>query len=56
MLGVLRENPGITQQELSARTGMSFIGIVRLMKEMRERDVLVREGARKNGTWKVIGK
>lgn len=56
VLGVLRENPEITQQELSARTGMSFISIVRIMKEMRERGVLVREGARKNGTWKVIGK
>lgn len=56
VLGVLRENPGITQQELSERTGLSLIGIVRLMKDMRERGVLVREGARKNGTWKVVGR
>ena len=54
VIDVVRDNPTITQQELLEITGISMGTIKRIMPRLQKKGVLIREGNRRAGQWKVI--
>lgn len=53
ILGILRENPSITLDEVAEKIGKSPRTVKAAVKSMRERGALERVGGKKNGSWKV---
>ena len=54
VIDVVRDNPTITQQGLLEITGISMGTIKRIMPRLQKKGVLIREGNRRVGQWKVI--
>lgn len=54
LLLLIQQNPCIRQTQLAEKTGFSLSTVKRLMKRMQERKLILHEGARKNGDWKLI--
>ena len=54
VIDVVRDNPTITQQELLEITGISMGTIKRIMPRLQKKGVLIREGNRRVGQWKVV--
>ena len=54
ILDTIKENPYITQTELSEKIGIARKNIISNMKKMQDAGILVRHGADKNGWWEVI--
>lgn len=54
ILDAIKENPHITQTELSEKIGIARKNIISNMKKMQDAGILVRHGADKNGWWEVI--
>lgn len=52
---IIRLLPKASQREIVQKTGFSRAKVQRIMKKMIENKVIYREGARKNGIWKVSG-
>ena len=52
---IIRLLPKASQREIAQKTGFSRAKVQRIMKKMIENKVIYREGARKNGIWKVFG-
>lgn len=53
ILDVIKENPFVTQEDLSLIIGLSRKSIIQNMKKMQERGLIRRVGADKNGYWKI---
>ena len=53
ILLLLRENPSVTQNELSEIMGKSRRSIQMIMKELIEEGVVERGGSKKVGSWMV---
>ncbi|MBQ5434376.1 MAG: Fic family protein [Treponema sp.] len=53
ILELIKENPHITQNELTQAVGIARKNIVSNMKKLQEAGLLVRHGADKNGWWEV---
>ena len=53
ILNLIKENPFITQEELSEFVGISRKSIISNMKKLQESGLLKRIGADKNGYWQV---
>lgn len=53
ILNLIKENPFITQEELSEIVGISRKSIISNMKKLQENGLLKRIGADKNGYWQV---
>lgn len=53
ILYFIKENPFITQEELSKFVGISRKSIISNMKKLQENELLKRIGADKNGYWQV---
>lgn len=53
ILGLVRENPVITQKELAEILELSNSGIRYAMKGLKEKELLFRTGSRRNGGWKL---
>ena len=53
ILDAIKQNPHITQEELSAIVGIARKNIIANMKKLQEAGLLIRHGADKNGWWKV---
>ena len=53
ILELTKENPHITQNELTQAVGIARKNIVSNMKKLQEAGLLVRHGADKNGWWEV---
>ena len=49
----MRNNPHVTQKELSERVGVSLRTMASMISEMKESGRIHREGGRKNGRWVV---
>jgi len=47
-------NPGITTAEMAVNIGLSDRQVRKYIKRMTDMNLIVREGGRKNGTWKII--
>ena len=54
LLKHINENPTITQDELSKRTGKSVRTIKREMADMKEKGYICRLNGRRNGKWEVL--
>ena len=54
ILDAIKQNPHVTQEELSAIVGIARKNIIANMKKLQEAGLLVRHGADKNGWWEVI--
>ena len=50
----VKQNPSITQQALHNQTGITIGTIKRILPRLQEKGVLIREGNRRSGNWKVI--
>ena len=50
----VKQNPSITQQALHNQTGITIGTIKRILPKLQEKGVLIREGNRRSGNWKVI--
>ena len=53
VLSAIRENPHITQAQLSQKLNRSDRQIRRVIKELREKGIIERIGSRKTGQWGV---
>ena len=53
VLQAIKTNPHATNTEIVQSTGLSSRTVDRAIKSLREKSVLRREGAKKNGLWKV---
>ena len=53
ILELIKENPHITQNELTQAVGIARKNIVSNMKKLQDAGLLVRHGADKNGWWEV---
>ena len=54
IIDVIKENPFITQEELSSIVGIARLNINKNMKKLQEQGIIKRIGADKNGHWEVI--
>ena len=50
----VKQNTSITQQALHNQTGITIGTIMRILPRLQEKGVLIREGNRRSGNWKVI--
>lgn len=51
ILTLIRQNPESTLEDMMNSTGLSKSGVRYALNRMREREVVAREGTRKNGKW-----
>ena len=51
---MISSNPGITISEMAANIGVSDRQVRKYLKRMTDMKFIVREGGRKNGTWRII--
>ena len=54
IMAMIKINPQISQKEMVKKSGFSRSKIQRILKVLQEKKVLYREGARKNGYWKIL--
>lgn len=52
-IALIIQNPKITQDSLAELSGQSKRTISRIVKSLKDRDILVREGSNKSGKWIV---
>ena len=53
IIEIIQENPEVTLDELSELLNMSKSGVRYALNNLRDRNIIHREGARKNGKWMV---
>lgn len=53
VLMLLEEKPGITAKEMSEQTGLSTRKISRIIRELRESEVIIRMGSSRKGYWEI---
>lgn len=54
IMAIIKSNPQISQKEMATQSGFSRSKIQRILKVLQGKKVLYREGARKNGYWKIL--
>lgn len=54
IIEAIKENPCITQDELSQKIGIARKNIISNMKKLQEKNIIRRVGADKNGWWEVM--
>ena len=53
ILNLIRKNPSITQSQMAKALGITRDGISYNIKQLKEKGIIERIGATKNGTWKI---
>lgn len=56
LLSTLIEALDVTQKQLAGKTGFSLRKVERLMKDLRMKGIIQRQGSKKKGTWEVMKK
>lgn len=56
LLEILAKEPSITAKTMANKTGMSARKIARIMRQLREDEVIVRVGSDRKGYWEIIEK
>ena len=51
LINLIRINPSMTLEELAKDAGLSKSGVRYVLRKLREKGIIVREGAQKNGKW-----
>ncbi len=54
ILEIVAKNPNITREQLSVEIGITLEGIKKQLKKLQEQGILIREGSRKAGYWRII--
>lgn len=54
ILDIIRQYPKINQEEIANKTGFSRRKVQRIMKGMQDKNIIYREGGRKNGNWRLF--
>ncbi len=54
MLKIMKKNPTITQEELAQKFGVSRMSISRSIGELKEKQIVIREGSNKSGKWIIL--
>ena len=54
ILDIIRDNPNITISQLMINTNLSEPGVKKNLKKLKEKELIRRVGANKNGYWEVI--
>ena len=54
ILLILKENPSITQKDISDKTKLSEQHIRRIIKSLKDKNIIKRIGSAKTGHWEVI--
>ena len=54
ILHILKENPTITQKDISERAGISLGTVKRILPKLQEKGALVRIGNRRSGIWQIL--
>lgn len=54
ILNLIKENPSLSANEMSQKTGMTSRTIQRDLALLHEKGILNREGGRKDGRWVII--
>lgn len=54
VLGSLKTNPKITQQEISKLLNISLRTVKRILARLQEENIVKREGSSRAGTWLVV--
>ena len=55
IIEIIRKFPQASQKEIAKKAEFSRSKVQRTMKNLVEKKVIYREGARKNGVWRVTG-
>lgn len=55
ILSCIRENASISAKAIAAKGGLSPRRIEKCLSDLKQKGVLLRTGARKNGSWKLLG-
>jgi len=54
IIGLIKENPGITQPTLANKFNVDLKTIKRDMEKLKAENKIIRIGGRKNGYWKIL--
>lgn len=53
ILDLIKNNPSITQREIASEIGVAMSTIKKNIQILKNKDILIREGATKKGMWKI---
>lgn len=53
---LISQTPQISAAQMSENMGISLRQVQRYLKQLSDQNLIVREGGRKNGVWKILGK
>lgn len=48
------ENPDVTQAEIANKIGLSIVGVRYAIKQLKEKEIVRREGTSRSGRWIFI--
>lgn len=54
ILALIEQNPSITYEEMTEKTGKSRRTISRIITEMKEKNIIARVGSDKTGYWEIV--
>ena len=50
----IKDNKRITQQEISSNLGVNITTVARNLKDLKEKNIIKRNGTNKNGQWELL--
>ena len=54
VLGEIQKNPFVKTDELVSLTGIPVRSLARIIKSLRDKNIIVREGSKKTGHWEIV--
>ena len=54
ILQIITNNPNVTQKEIAEELNVTTVTVKRNIKKLKEKGIIDRVGANKNGYWKVL--
>lgn len=55
-LALIEQNPSITYEEMTEKTGKSRRTVSRMITELKEKNIIARVGSDKNGYWEIVNR
>ena len=56
VLALIEQNPSITYEEMTEKTGKSRRTVSRMITELKEKNIIARVGSDKNGYWEIVNR
>ena len=56
VLALIEQNPSITYEEMTEKTGKSRRTVSRIITELKEKNIIARVGSDKNGYWEIVNR